>query len=33
MPDAGDLGFVVNDFRIQLGGLCRHCLKETEKAQ
>jgi Fe2+ or Zn2+ uptake regulation protein len=33
MPDAGDLGFVVKDFRIQLSGLCRHCLKETEKTQ
>jgi Fur family transcriptional regulator, peroxide stress response regulator len=31
IPDAGDFGFVVKDSRVQLSGLCRHCLKDKTK--
>jgi Fur family transcriptional regulator, peroxide stress response regulator len=33
MPNAGDLGFVVKDFRVQVSGLCRNCLTDKTKTQ
>jgi Fe2+ or Zn2+ uptake regulation protein len=29
--DAKEFGFVVKGFRVQLSGLCRHCLKDKTK--
>jgi Fur family peroxide stress response transcriptional regulator len=32
IPDTSAFGFIVKDLRVQLSGLCRHCLKDRQKA-
>jgi Fe2+ or Zn2+ uptake regulation protein len=30
IPDIGNLGFVIKDFRVQMSGLCRSCLNDEK---